>query len=276
MQKLGVLCLILVLSLLIVYTLQVTRANPSGYDFFFGNRPAPANVAPPRITIVTPIANADYSNGTLNVSITVTDPKGHNYNMYTLGVSYKGDWIQEYVSVVGKKTGDITQFDFNITDIPFGPHTLTVAAGADGEILKDGLHEYNCWLKSNSSVNFEMYTTPKISYPSQNATLTNSSFPLNITVDHPVNNVFYAVDGQEKVPITGNTTLTGLSNGKHYIIAYTEEPSGRIDASETVFFNVNIPNDPMFTMIIVASLAVIISVILLGALIAIRKVNRNN
>jgi hypothetical protein len=73
---------------------------------------------------------------------------------------------------------------------------------------------------------------------SANGIYTSSEFSLNFTVNKPVDWVGYSLDGKDNVTITGNTTLTGLSNGLHNITVYAKDSFGNIGASGTVIFTV--------------------------------------
>jgi hypothetical protein len=63
--------------------------------------------------------------------------------------------------------------------------------------------------------------------------------PLTFTVDKPVSAISYKLDGKANVPIDGNTTLTGLSDGVHRIVIYVTDTLGTTGISETVLFFIN-------------------------------------
>jgi hypothetical protein len=86
----------------------------------------------------------------------------------------------------------------------------------------------------------------------------DSSVPLVFTVDKPVNWLGYSLDGKENITISGNTTLTGLSNGSHNITVYAEESFGKIGTSETVTFTMSSQLLP--TGLIVATSGVTIAI----------------
>jgi hypothetical protein len=73
----------------------------------------------------------------------------------------------------------------------------------------------------------------------------------------------YSLDSQPKVQITGNTTLTGLSNGAHNLTVYAQDVAGNMGVSETVYFKVEIPFP--ITPVAVASAA---TVAVVGAVLA--------
>jgi hypothetical protein len=51
----------------------------------------------------------------------------------------------------------------------------------------------------------------------------------------------YSLDGQAKVPIIGNTTVTGLSWGTHSMVVYGEDTDGNTRSSWAVRFDVFFP-----------------------------------
>lgn len=82
-------------------------------------------------------------------------------------------------------------------------------------------------------------TAPKISLSMPlNQSYNESSVPLVFSVDKLVNWTGYSLDGQDNVTITGNTTLSGLSNGLHNVTVYAKDSFENIGASETVWFSV--------------------------------------
>jgi len=79
-------------------------------------------------------------------------------------------------------------------------------------------------------------TPPTISILSpQNTTYSTTDVPLTFTVDETANWMGYSLDGQANVTITGNTTLTGLSNGPHHLKVYANDTYGNIGSDYTYF-----------------------------------------
>jgi len=95
-----------------------------------------------------------------------------------------------------------------------------------------------------------------------NQTYYTTEVPLNFTVNEEVSGMSYSLDGQENVTIIGNTTLTELPNGSHYVIIYAEDVAGNVNSSGAVTFTVNKSNFPswipLLTMLIVVALLVAI------------------
>jgi N-acetylneuraminic acid mutarotase len=94
-------------------------------------------------------------------------------------------------------------------------------------------------------------------------TYNESSVSLVFTVNKQVNWTGYSLDGQETVTITGNTTLSGLTNGLHNITLYAKDTFENTGTSETVSFTVEVPF-PATLMV-----APVASVVVIGAVLAI-------
>lgn len=260
------------------------KANPTGIKFP-ERVPAPESVYI-TIRIASPSENAAYSNGTINVCFNETID-GPNSISKTLNIicAYKGDWMQESrwcpfpVGVDPVDTHHFLQYDFNISGIPFGEHRLNLTAAGSGGYIENGT-EYSFVLDRTASVKFfvgtNLHINPIITFPSfQNATSsTNSSFPLNFTVDRPVSEMAYCLDGQETVTISGNTTLTGLSNGQHNVTVYATDEFGNTGASDILFFNVDaqeFPVVPFPTEIVAATSGASVAAVGVGLLVYLRK-----
>jgi PKD repeat protein len=78
----------------------------------------------------------------------------------------------------------------------------------------------------------------------KNVTYMTNSIPLTFTVNEPVSWIGYSLDQQLNMTITGNMTLTDLSEGSHSITVYASYISGNMGASSRVFFTVRIPKPP--------------------------------
>jgi hypothetical protein len=67
----------------------------------------------------------------------------------------------------------------------------------------------------------------------------------------------YSLDGRETVKITGNTTLSGLSNGLHNVTVYAKDEFENTGASETISFSVEAPFPTTLVVASTASVAAI-------------------
>lgn len=84
-----------------------------------------------------------------------------------------------------------------------------------------------------------------------------SSIQLSFTVDEPASLIAYSLDGKENRTITENITLTGLTNGVHNLTIYAKDKAGNIEASETIYFDVDAP-EPLSTLLVAAASGVAI------------------
>jgi predicted phosphodiesterase len=75
----------------------------------------------------------------------------------------------------------------------------------------------------------------------QNTTYTASDIPLNFSIDRPPAWTGYSLDGQGNLTITGDTTITGLTEGPHQIRVFANDTLGTMGASESVHFTVSFP-----------------------------------
>jgi hypothetical protein len=256
----ALLALVLAVSLMIgIETVEVVDANP-----MFIEAPAPAN-SNPIIRIESPKENATYTNGTINVCFTVTGSKDPGFVDMSLTGWFKGDWMNNSERAYGEvgvyyRIPIFLQYNFNVTDIPFGEHSIWITASGSANFIKNNqiIPEYVCFLTSTLCVNFSVRNSPIITFPSaQNLTVTNSSFPLNFTVDHPVQEITYSLDGQKSLPINGNTTLTGLANGPHNVTVSATDASAYKGISDILYFYVDTPESPFVPLAVALAIALI-------------------
>ena len=91
-----------------------------------------------------------------------------------------------------------------------------------------------------------------------NQVFNESSIPLQFTVDKQVSWLGYSLDGKENMTVTGNFTLTDLSNGLHNLTVYANDTYGNMGTSETVTFTVTTPQP--FPVLPVAAVTVGVAV----------------
>ncbi len=96
----------------------------------------------------------------------------------------------------------------------------------------DDVRVYTC------SVGDTTPPTTTIASP-QNTTYTSSSVDLDYSVSETTSWVGYSLDGAANVTLTGNTTLSSLSDGQHYVTVWATDTAGNI-GSTTVWFSVSI------------------------------------
>jgi hypothetical protein len=102
-------------------------------------------------------------------------------------------------------------------------------------------------------------------------TYNSTSVPLVFTVNKPVSWIGYSLDGQDNVTVTGNTTLSGISNGLHNVTVYARDELENTGASETISFSVEAP----FPLVPVAAASgASIAVVAVGLLVYFKKRKR--
>lgn len=97
--------------------------------------------------------------------------------------------------------------------------------------------------------------------------------PLTLTVSEPTSWIGYSLDGQMNMAITGNTTLSALSDGSHSLRVYAKDTAGNIGASEMIYFTMKTKEaEPFPTLSTVAILTIaMIGVALLVYFAKVRK-----
>jgi hypothetical protein len=246
MRKPAVLLLILALAVSTIAPFLPVKANPNMYPF------PPDVPAPESVHIIikmeSPTWNTVYENGTINAifNVTVEGPSSFNgkvLNKNLMLTTYQGDWMQESAWCPSRifRTLQFYPYNFSITGIPFGEHYLNFTSHAQGNLVLENGSGRGFTLERTILVKFSVRADPIITFASlQNATFENASVPLNFTVDHSVTEMSYCLDGQEAIPMSGNTTLTDLANGQHNVTVCATDEFGYTGVSDMLFFNVNV------------------------------------
>ncbi len=236
------------------------------------------------INVVSPLQKQVYYSSDLLLSFYVTKPSSWSevFSGYSGGILY--DWVgfihfagynldgkeSENVTVddhqggltIGPKPAKVFDFSFNLTELSEGLHNVTVSVF--------GSYKEDTFVYSRSVI-FFVDTVPlelKIVSP-ENRVYNVSGLPLNFTVDEPVSQISYSLDGQTNVTIIGNITLESLPYGEHNVTVYATDNVGNI-GSKTVFFTIMEPSKPFPTTLVVAS-AIIVAVVGIGLLFYFKK-----
>lgn len=89
-------------------------------------------------------------------------------------------------------------------------------------------------------------TLPTITITTPQATTYSTNFvPLIFSVDEPTSWIGYSLDGGINTTITGNTTLTSLSEATHNVVVYANDTAGNMGKSNVVSFNIQLPKAPV-------------------------------
>jgi hypothetical protein len=238
-------------------------ANPLSQAEYEGNREPFSKTS---ITISSPentqMNNTMHNSNSLSLFLNVsfikpnTIPKAYVYNEYLSEIYFKADWQQNetYVYTFNYQQPRINEFNYhlNFTGIPEGKHNVTFYAIQDGVYAQSLYRYYSLERKFASSVFFTIDTIcPNVSVLSvENKTYDTPDITLNFTVNEPVSQISYSLDGQDNVTLAGNTTLSGLSNGVHNVTVYAADIVGNTGASETIYFIVEEPKSFPTNMVI--------------------------
>jgi hypothetical protein len=161
-----------------------------------------------------------------------------------------------------------------LANLSEGSHSITVYEGYQyqGIPTNPSLKRYEVY--AHDYTNFTIDTiAPNISLLSpENKVYNMSDLSLNFTVNDPLSQVSYSLDGQTNVTIIGNITLESLPYGEHNVTVYATDNVGNI-GSKTVFFTIMEPSKPFPTTLVVAS-AIIVAVFGIGLLVYFKKRKR--
>jgi len=177
---------------------------------------------------------------------------------YANGTTTTGISIQSYYLITGWVT---------LPEMPEGSHSITVYGKYEfpGSYHNIGLDNMTVYFTVND------WPPPVISNLSlENKTYNQSNLPLNFTTDEPTSWMGFCLDGEANATITGNATLTELSDGSHTLTIYANDTVGNMGVSETIIFTVVKEIEPLPTTVVVVS-AVSVTSIGLGVLVCFRK-----
>ncbi|HEX9261199.1 MAG TPA: hypothetical protein VF893_01570 [Candidatus Bathyarchaeia archaeon] len=251
---------------------KVAHANPYAFRGFVS---PDQETYPPVITIVTPTNNTAYNTSPLPLTFNVTAPQSRTASSTGVdNVAYKADWRNESIDVLqgGGGQGE-PSFDLLLSNIPEGHHSITIKARGIGTYMNEEELSYTWFfISSTATVSFTIdYTAPTVSVLSLvNMTYNVSDFPLNFSVNEPVSQIAYNLDGKENNTVSGNTTLTRLSNGDHNLTFYAEDDAGNFGKSDTISFTVAVPEpepEPFPTVPVLAASAVSIAAVTAAGLL---------
>ena len=268
-MKKKVLTVVFVLApLLLVFGTQLVSVGEANPYFFFEQVPPDEYTKPPVISVFSPANNTVICKDNVHLSFSVD--VGESETALSAGlliVRYKTDWVNN-LDVFRPWMNLPFSHEVNLTGIPEGKHNITIHAIERGEYT--GARAFN--IDSNETVFFTIDTTPpniSVLTP-ENKTYDTSNVMLNFTVDESVSQITYSLDKQGNVTITGNTTLTGLSDGPHTLTVYAKDIAGNTGISETITFNTR---KPFSATLVVAYLASVIATCL-GLLVCFKTIKK--
>jgi len=145
--------------------------------------------------------------------------------------------------------------------------------------LSEGAHRITVYLENidSQTVYFSILlldkTPPNISNLSvENKTYTSTDIPLDFNINETASQISYSLDNLANVTINGNTTLTGLVESPHSLTVYANDTAGNMGATETIYFNIEVPKPSSnIQQIIAAASGGSIAFIGIGVLVYFRK-----
>jgi hypothetical protein len=162
-----------------------------------------------------------------------------------------------------------------LANLSEGSHSITVYEGCQfqGIPTNPSLKRYE--VLAYDYTNFTIDTiAPNISLLSpENKVYNMSDLSLNFTVNEPVSQVSYSLDGQTNVSIIGNITLESLPYGEHNVTVYATDNVGNI-GSKTVFFTMIKPPEPFPTVLVAIASIGLVAGIGAGLLVYFKKRRR--
>jgi len=165
------------------------------------------------------------------------------------------------------KSGDTYYGNAVLPELSEGSHNLTVWVRAQQNQVT---YYIPFWTAFSKTVTFTIDTVvPNVTVLSLEGNLyKTSSVPLNFTVNEPVSQITYCLDGQDNVTISGNTTLIELPNGEHNITVYATDDSGNTGVSQTIQFTVT---EAPFPTTLVIAFVITVSVVGIGMFVYFKK-----
>jgi len=166
-------------------------------------------------------------------TITITSPQETNYSTSEVTLNFN---IDESVSWRAYSLD--------------GEDNVTIAGNTVLSGLSEGEHTIKIFARDNAgntgvsnTVSFRVDTTPPIitlTSPEETTYSTPNVF-LEFTLTEEATWIGYSLDGEDNVTITGDSMLTGLSEGSHIIVVFATDSAGNMGASSTVQFTISTP-----------------------------------
>jgi len=221
--------------------------------------------------------NRIYHNNFLNNEILIQDQGYYGHSLPSFNIWDDGQHFGNYWSDYQTRYTNATEKDSTgVGDTPYfvKPDNYVDPSTLSRQEAKDHWTKINAQYAANTDhypllqpLDLGDYLLraipPKISVLSPlNQSYNETSISFIFTVDRPFNQTDYSLDCAENATVTGNFTLTGLSNGLHNVTVYAIDTYGNMGASETIHFTVTAPEP--FPTVPVAS-AFLIAIVAAGA-----------
>jgi hypothetical protein len=281
---------VIILTALLLLTIGGTklvnqaRANPYKYSPHVTMVSPPAGTQAPIISIHTPQNGSSYPRNIIPLTFDVIIPhtKGDKSVGWIQKLYYKTSWESKEIQIVDRSFVDNTSFSINLYSTLGGNLSVTIYAVGGGEYetrpseLTDKVtinyYHDRFEMKGSSTVSFTQdFFPPKISVLSpQNRSYDASDVELNLTANEALSQILYCLDENQNHTITGNVTLTGLTNGAHNVTVYAADLAGNKAVSETISFSVKKP-EPFPTIPVAVTSGASLAIIGVGLLVYFKK-----
>jgi hypothetical protein len=173
--------------------------------------------------------------------------------------------VSSTVSVITSHHGGPTQIEttrynvaIHLIEASDGHHKIAVYIGVGYFFTEDSLFFSSNRTFAPFYFNVDACPIIRVASP-KNIIYDTADVSLNFTVNEPVSQISYSLDGQENMTIAGNVTLTDLPNGDHNVTVYAQDVTGNIGVSEIKNFSVEVPEPFPTTLVVAASVAVAIA-----------------
>ena len=198
-----------------------------------------------------------WKNVTTLVDTTNNIVHGQVANLSLFAVMEPSALPTEYTLII---YGSPTGVSFTADGVPHTtPWSGTYSEGASVDLVMPETHDgcfWSCWLEDGDTnrtktVTIDTNTTltamfvpdttpPTISIASpENETYPVENVSLTFTVGESTSWIGYSLDGQANTTISGNTSLTSLLDGVHYVVVYANDTVGNMGTSDVVYFAVD-------------------------------------
>jgi hypothetical protein len=160
-----------------------------------------------------------------------------------------------------------------------GAHNLTIWGTVDFTVLYSQ-QEYKPFVENITTTLTFTVNAPLPAFSNLsigNMTYSSTQISLSFEVNGTTSWMGYSLDDQANTTISGNTTLTGLSEGSHTLTLYANDTVGNTAKSETVYFTVaqetgsQTEPEPFPTTLGTVSVLVVVAVVGVGLFVHIKK-----
>jgi len=136
---------------------------------------------------------------------------------------------------------------------------LYAIGGSDGWIVS--------YSENQQYIPFGYGTIPVVISPENNGNYTSSSVPFTFELGVQALSLSYSLDGCEKIPLSGNTTLNGLANGEHTITIHAEDEQGNTSTLQTITFRAD---NTLLTNLVIVAIATV-TIVIISLLVYFKK-----